>query len=93
MSLSALLSAPHPGVPSETGPADLFNIRFDQMFEQNARGVVCGREVDRFQLKEALLTLKSKWNAETDSVVGQVARAGYFSSFHVSQTHFTSLQR
>ncbi|KAI0093435.1 hypothetical protein BDY19DRAFT_425705 [Irpex rosettiformis] len=82
MELAALLSAPHPGVPSESGPADLFNIRFDQMFEQSAHGMVCGREVNRYELKEAILTLKSKWDAERGTIVGVVARPGYFTSFH-----------
>lgn len=95
MSLSALLSAPHPSiktasdsslnsVPIGQGPADLFSIRFDEMFEPTAHGVICGREVTRAELKESFLSLKSRWDVQNATAIAAVAHPGYFASFHVS---------
>ncbi|KAI0812308.1 hypothetical protein BC629DRAFT_1589092 [Irpex lacteus] len=107
MSLSALLSAPHPSiktasdsslnsVPIGQGPADLFSIRFDEMFEPTAHGVICGREVTRAELKESFLSLKSRWDVQNATAIAAVAHPGYFASFHptmAAKLEFTPLSR
>ncbi|KAI0344537.1 hypothetical protein BDW22DRAFT_1058766 [Trametopsis cervina] len=81
MSLSAILSAPHPAFPKSPnvhtgpGPADLFSIRFDEMFQSEAHGYICGREVDREELKNALLGLHTRWDPEDATAIGTVVRA------------------
>ena len=70
--LTALLSSPHTvALPPHditnspyqaAGHADPFSARFNDMFLRHARGIVGGREVDREELKRALLALKKRWN-------------------------------
>ena len=65
--LTTLLSSPHTAAPHDITNAppaggDPFSTRFNQMFVRHARGLVGGREVDREELKRALLALQKKWN-------------------------------
>ncbi|KAI0769630.1 hypothetical protein BD413DRAFT_477433 [Trametes elegans] len=68
--LCDLMASPHVSMPSQggmhlgPGPVDVFTTRFDQYFEPNARGTICGRSVDREGLRAALLALQKRWNTE-----------------------------
>lgn len=65
-----LLSAAHSTAPHDVtnaqqqpgGGGDAFSAVFNSMFVRHARGLVGGREVDREELKQALLALQKKWN-------------------------------
>ncbi|CCM00048.1 uncharacterized protein FIBRA_02074 [Fibroporia radiculosa] len=71
--LSQLLSSPYihfrpltnGGLRMGHGPIDLFSTRFNNLFSSDATGVVAGSEVDRAGLKEALLALQRKWDADS----------------------------
>lgn len=72
-SLSALLASPYVhfpqppvvgGIPINLGPGplDLFSTRFENLFTQDATGVVAGKQVDKDGLKEILLAVQQHWN-------------------------------
>ena len=88
-SLSTLLKSPHivldesPLLPLAPGPVDIFTVKFDQLFTPDARGYVCGKEVDRKELKETLLGLQRRWNAADSSCAGCVAHPTHITEFHV----------
>ncbi|KAI0801555.1 hypothetical protein C8Q74DRAFT_1242783 [Fomes fomentarius] len=78
--LSTLLASPHihfnkppalHGIRLGPGPVDLFSSRFMNFFTHDATGVVAGKEVDHEGLKQALLALQRKWNAQENSFVAQ----------------------
>ncbi|KAI0080993.1 hypothetical protein K474DRAFT_1657175 [Panus rudis PR-1116 ss-1] len=47
------------------GPIDLFSTRFANTVTSDVKGTVAGKEVDKEGLKEALLALQKKWNADS----------------------------
>lgn len=71
-SLVALLESPHihiaqpPAVARPillgTGPVDLFSSRFENLFADDAQGVVAGEQVNRDSLKETLLAIQKHWD-------------------------------
>lgn len=73
--LKTLLSSPYihfsqppaglHGLRLGPGPIDLFSTRFENLFSNDATGVVAGEEVDRADLKQALLALQRTWNPDT----------------------------
>ncbi|KAI0714497.1 hypothetical protein C8Q76DRAFT_619430 [Earliella scabrosa] len=78
--LSTLLASPHihfnkppmlKNIRMGPGPVDLFSTRFMNFFTNDATGVVAGKEVDHDGLKQALLALQRKWNAQENSFVAQ----------------------
>ena len=78
--LSTLLASPHihfnkppmlKNIRMGPGPVDLFSTRFMNFFTHDATGVVAGKEVDHDGLKQALLALQRKWNAQENSFVAQ----------------------
>ncbi|CAL1693822.1 unnamed protein product [Somion occarium] len=72
--LVKLLNAPHISFPKPTGalahirmgpgPVDLFSTYYSNFFTSDAKGIVAGKEVDHEGLKEALLRLQKKWQAD-----------------------------
>ncbi|OCH92500.1 hypothetical protein OBBRIDRAFT_791253 [Obba rivulosa] len=71
-SLCELMASPHivetsvaHGAFGElSGPIDLFSTHFEDMFMQDARGVIAGHPVDREGLKDGLLALQKRWNTQ-----------------------------
>jgi len=68
---TSLLSAPNHAAPPHDvtnaqqlpdGAGDAFSAAFNRMFVRHARGLVGGREVDREELKRALLALQKRWS-------------------------------
>lgn len=47
------------------GPVDLFSTRFNQLFTDDATGVVGGKHVDKAGLKDALLAMQRKWHPDS----------------------------
>lgn len=66
------------------GPVDAFSVRFEEMFQPFAYGYVCGREVNREELKETLLGLRARWDPEEATATGTIAHPTHVNSFHVS---------
>lgn len=59
------------------GPIDLFSTRFSNMFTQDVTGVLGGQEVDKAGLKEGLLTIQKKWNADGAQAQDAQAAEGF----------------
>ena len=76
--LGTLLASPYihfknPGGPLGIrlgpGPVDLFSTNYENLFAKEAKGVVYGKEVDRDELKEALLAIQRQWNPDSANFV------------------------
>lgn len=65
------------------GPVDMFTVRFNQYIMPEARGTICGRVVDREELKEGLLNLQKKWNTEDVKVMQESSPHGFPLSHNV----------
>lgn len=60
---------PHGGMHLGPGPVDVFTTRFNEYFDHEARGTLCGHAVDREGLKAGLLALQKRWNPEAVKVL------------------------